>query len=120
MSLDFRIIFFVISLLAAAPILYYYYRRNPTPRFRPSTGEMALVAFFAILICGGLSAFLGGLLQNPDDLRLEEVLTQPPGQFKIEDAEQPERGGLKEKSRAPDGGRRHFIERNSEPAAPRR
>jgi hypothetical protein len=77
MSPDYRIIFFVLSLVAAAPVLYYYYRRHPNPRFRPRIGEMALVSLITIFVCGGASYFVGGLLQNPEDIHVGEGFGAP-------------------------------------------
>jgi hypothetical protein len=86
MQPDYRIIFFVLSLLAAAPVLYYYYRRSPNPRFRPRLGEMALVSLFALFLCGGFSYFVGGFMQNPDDFREIEAISQPPSLDETEDS----------------------------------
>jgi hypothetical protein len=87
MQPDYRIIFFVLSLLAAAPVLFYYYRRSPNPRFRPRLGEMALVSLFAVFLCGGFSYFVGGFMQDPDDFREIEALSQPPSPDEARDEE---------------------------------
>lgn len=75
--LDYRYIFFILGMLVAAPVLFYYYRRNPNPRFRPRLGEMLLLALLSVFLVGGFSYYVGGIMQDPDQLRLEERLTRP-------------------------------------------
>ncbi len=62
----FQIAFFVIGLIVATPVLLYFYFKNPNPRFRPRLGEMVMLAGFALLVCAGLSHFLGGMLDSPE------------------------------------------------------
>ncbi len=71
----YQIIFFVLSVLAALPVLVYYYRRSPNPRCRPSLGEMSMVSMFAFLICFTGSYFLGSVLDDPEQFKLDEGLT---------------------------------------------
>ena len=60
-------IVFCIFMTASIPILFYYRRRNPNPRFRPTSGEMAMVTLFAIVISAGMGVGLGGLFNERVD-----------------------------------------------------
>ena len=79
LMLDYRVIFFVISLLVVVPMLIYYYRRHPNPRFRPHFGEMVMVSLFALLLCTTGSFMLGGLMQDPEQFRPSAEMGMVPG-----------------------------------------
>lgn len=76
---SFQLIFFIIALVCSAPVLYWYYRRNPHPRFRPHFGEMAMVTLFAVLLSLGGSMLIGGLMDDPEQLKDQGGLGSMPG-----------------------------------------
>jgi len=59
-----HMILFGVFLAVLIPILYYYRRRNPNPRFRPTAGEMTLVAVILLMIGGTACWFLGNMFSN--------------------------------------------------------
>jgi hypothetical protein len=59
-----HIILFGAYIAVLIPLLYYYRRRNPNPRFRPSMGEMTLVAVMLLMIGGTACWFLGNMFNN--------------------------------------------------------
>lgn len=63
-----HIIFFSVYLAVLAPVLYYYRRRNPNPRFRPSIGEMTMIAVFALMLGGTACWFLGNVFRGDQKL----------------------------------------------------
>jgi hypothetical protein len=71
-------VFFVLGLVVAVPMLVYYYRRGGHRRFRPKVGEMAMVSLFAVLGIGAGAMLLGSLLDDPDQYRVNEELSQAP------------------------------------------
>ncbi len=60
-------ILFGAYLAVLIPFLYYYRRRNPNPRFRPSAGEMTMVAIMLLMIGGTACWFLGNMFNNEPD-----------------------------------------------------
>ena len=103
---SFQIIFFVIALVCSVPVLYWYYRRNPHPRFRPRLGEMAMVALFAVLLSLGGSMLIGGLMDDPEQLKDQGGLGSMPGMPAPSGAGQQEENERESSSRKQDSGGR--------------
>ncbi len=56
--------FFGVFLAALVPVLYYYQRRNPSPRFRPGFGEMAMIAVVTVFVGAVACFFLGNFFRG--------------------------------------------------------
>lgn len=59
-----HIVFFSVFLAVLIPFLYYYRRRNPNPRFRPSLGEMTMIAVIALVVGATACWFLGNVFRG--------------------------------------------------------
>lgn len=94
----FQLIFFIIALVCSVPVIYWYYRRIPHPRFRPRFGEMAMVTLFAVLLSLGGSMLIGGLMDDPEQLKAEGGFSTMPGLATGSDTGQTEEEGDREKS----------------------
>ena len=62
-----HLILFGVYLAVLIPFLYYYRRRNPHPRFRPTVGEVTMVAVILMMIGGTACWFLGNVFSNEKD-----------------------------------------------------
>lgn len=105
---NFQLVFFIIALVCAVPVLYWYYRRQPNPRFRPRIGEMVMVGIFAIMLSWGGSMLIGGLMDDPEQLRADGGMSTMPGMPSApgESEDEEEDSGKGEKSRKGEGGGR--------------
>jgi hypothetical protein len=106
---SFQTIFFIIALICAAPVIYWYYRRNPHPRFRPRFGEMAMVTLFAVLLSLGGSMLIGGLMDDPEQLKgqggFSTMPSTPTASGSGQNEEESDREGSSRKQDSGDRGR---------------
>jgi amino acid transporter len=59
-----HLILFGVCLTVLTVFLYWYRRRNPNPRFRPSAGEIAVIAIIGILAGAFASYGLGNIFRG--------------------------------------------------------
>ena len=103
---NFQLIFFILALICAVPVLYWYYRRHPNPRFRPRFGEMVMVGIFTVMLSFGGSMLIGGLMEDPDQLKSDGGMSTMPGMPSAPgEQEDEDEGKPKEKSGKGEGGR---------------
>jgi hypothetical protein len=76
LGFNFRTIFLAICLIVSIVLLTYYYFKNGHVRLRPRVGEMGLWSLLALMACFGLSGVVGGLLDDPEQLKVDSKLTQ--------------------------------------------
>jgi len=102
---NFQLIFFIIALVCAVPVLYWYYRRQPNSRFRPRFGEMVMVGIFIVMFSWGGSMLIGGLMDDPEQLKGDGGMSTMPGMPSAtgESEDEDEESGKGEKSRKGEG-----------------
>lgn len=104
---SYQLIFFVIALVCSLPVLYWYYRRHAHSRFRPKVGEMAMVALFAVLLSLGGAMLIGGLMDDPEQFRHNDMGAMPamPGGAGAGELGDDREGGKGSSSRSDSGSR---------------